>query len=318
MRVRGVLTGFAAVILTGVAGLTGDDRTAEKPRDGSAGWKQDATPETPAINAQVEAFTKAFNAGDAKAIAMLYAPDARAIDCSGEVAEGRDAIEREYAALFKENPGLQISIEVGNVRFLSPDAVIEEGTTRVVPKQAGAPPVVNRYTAVSLKRDGKWQLVDVREQPGAISGRDQIRALEWLVGEWVDESKNEAIRSTFRWSDDKQAILREFTVRSDGKVVMTGTQRIGWDPRTEQIKSWEFDSDGGHGEGLWARLGDEWVIKATAVLEDGRTATATHIISPEDSTRCRWRTTDRTVGGHALPVVEEYVMVRPSSGSNAK
>ena len=70
---------------------------------------------------------------------------------------------------------------------------------------------------------------------------------------------------------------------------MTGTQRIGWDPRSEQIKSWEFDSEGGHGESLWARLGNQWVVKATSVLQDGRTATATHLIAPEDPSTCHWR-----------------------------
>ena len=32
---------------------------------------------------------------------------------------------------------------------------------------------------------------------------------------------------------------------------MTVTQRIGWDPAAKQIRSWEFDSEGGFGEGTW-------------------------------------------------------------------
>ena len=53
---------------------------------------------------------------------------------------------------------------------------------------------------------------------------------------------------------------------------MTVTQRIGWDPLTKQIKSWVFDSEGGYGDGLWTRKGNQWVIKSTGVLPDGRIA----------------------------------------------
>ena len=65
---------------------------------------------------------------------------------------------------------------------------------------------------------------------------------------------------------------------------MTGTQRRR-DSRAEQIKSWEFDSEGGNGEGLgW--FGNRWVVKATGVLQDGRTATATHVITHHDASTC--------------------------------
>ena len=86
------------------------------------------------------------------------------------------------------------------------------------------------------------------------------------------------------------ALNREFAVRVNGRVAMTVNQRIGWDPAGGQIKSWEFDSEGGPGEGLWARLGDQWIVKATGVLQNGRTATATHIITRGDPSTCRWRT----------------------------
>jgi hypothetical protein len=131
-----------------------------------------------------------------------------------------------------------------------------------------------------------------------------------MLGEWVDESPDSVILSTCKWSDDKTALNREFAVRVNGRVAMTVNQRIGWDPAGGQIKSWEFDSEGGHGEGLWARLGDQWIVKATGVLQNGRTATATHIITRGDPSTCRWRTVDRTVGGDVIPIADEFVMVR--------
>ena len=90
----------------------------------------------------------------------------------------------------------------------------------------------------------------------------------------------------------------------------TVSQRIGWDPLTRQIKSWEFDSDGGHGEGLWTRDGERWIIKHTGVTPDGRTGSATHVLALEKPNRVRWASIDRVVGGAAVPDKEPYVMVR--------
>ncbi len=305
----------ASLVAMGFAGLAADEPAA--PENAKARSQKSQSPDETAIRELADAFAKAFNAGDAQALAGMHTPNARVIDLGGELAEGREAIKREYAALFKENPGLAIKVQVESVHILGPSTALEEGTTQVIPKN-GAPQVLNRYSAIDVKQDGKWLLANVRELPGEASAQDRLRELEWMLGEWVDEASDSVVQSNCRWSPDKQALVREFTIRSQGKVVMTGTQRIGWDPRTEQIKSWEFDSEGGHGEGLWARFGNQWVVKATAVLQDGRTSTATHVITLEDPSTCRWRTADRTVGGHVIPVVDEFVMVRPAPSPSGK
>jgi len=319
MKTGGLLVSLAAFALVGDVSTAQDEGKAVDKVKAGASVKTDdaASPEERAIAGQAEAFAKAFNAGDSKTLGQMFASDARWIACNGEVAEGREAIEREYASLFEESPGVKIEIRVDDLRVLGPDAAVEEGTSRVVPPD-GAIPVVNHYAAVSIKRDGRWQLANIRETPGEVPAHDRLRALEWMEGDWVDESSDSVVESSCRWTADKQALVREFSIRSAGKVVMTGTQRIGWDPCSEQIKSWEFDSEGGHGESLWARLGDQWVVKATAVLQDGRTATATHLIVPEDSSTCRWRTTDRTIGGLAIPAADEFVMVRPAPRPKGK
>ena len=91
---------------------------------------------------------------------------------------------------------------------------------------------------------------------------------------------------------------------------MKVTQRIGWDPLTEQIKSWFFDSDGGYGHAYWTRNGNRWVIKSTGVLADGRIATATNILTRTGHNSARWHSTDRTVGRDVAPDHSEAVMVR--------
>jgi len=91
---------------------------------------------------------------------------------------------------------------------------------------------------------------------------------------------------------------------------MTVTQRIGWDPLSKQIKSWVFDSEGGYGDGLWTRNGDQWMIKSSGVLPDGRIATATNILTRVGPNAARWASTERTVGGFHAPDRFENMMVR--------
>jgi hypothetical protein len=217
---------------------------------------------------------------------------------------------KPLAELFRDNLGLTLEVNVDDLRLVGPDVAVEEGTTRVTPKDGGIP-VVNHYSAVDFKRDGRWLLASVRESPGETqSEHDRLRELEWMLGEWVDESPDSVILSTCTWSDDKKALIREFAIRENGRIAMTVNQRIGWDPAGGHIKSWEFDSEGGHGEGLWARLGDQWMVNATCVLQDGRTAAATHVITRDDPSTCRWSTGDKTVGGDMIPVADEFVIVR--------
>ena len=112
------------------------------------------------------------------------------------------------------------------------------------------------------------------------------------------------------WSDNKNFLVRSFDVRVKGKPALTGSQRIGWDPLTRQIKSWVFDSNGGHGEGLWTRSGDQWVIKATGVRPDGRTVTATQVLTFVNKDNLRWKSIDRTLGSEIAHDIDEIVMVR--------
>ena len=105
-------------------------------------------------------------------------------------------------------------------------------------------------------------------------------------------------------------MLRDFTIQITGKPALRGTQRIGWNPLTRQITSWVFDSDGGHGVGRWSHDGDRWLVKASGVLHDGRTATVTQVYTVVNPHLVRWKSVDRTVGDQVEPDSPELVMVR--------
>jgi hypothetical protein len=91
---------------------------------------------------------------------------------------------------------------------------------------------------------------------------------------------------------------------------MSGTQIVAWDPSSERIRSWVFDSDGGFGEGLWSREENRWVIKAHSTLADGKKGTAVQIITKLDDNSFTWESIGREVDGELLPNVEPITIVR--------
>jgi len=264
-----------------------------------------------AIRAVGESFRAAYNAGDAKAAAALFTEDAEMIDEAGERIKGRPTIQAFFEAMFQARKGANIEISLESLGFLAPDVAKEEGHTRVRPPETEAPDAIRRYSLLFVKQGGKWLYSSVREEEElGLAHQERLKELEWLVGDWVDETADSTVHANCRWSTDKNYLLREFTIHVQGRPVMTVDQRIGWDPLTKQIRSWVFDSEGGYGSAYWSRDGNQWFIKSTGVLPDGRTASATQILTRVGPHTARWASIERTVGGQVVPNLQEYVMVR--------
>ncbi len=262
-----------------------------------------------AIRAVDERFVREYNRGDSKALAALLTDDAEAIEAEGDRYQGRELIERRFAETFAASPGVKIAIEVGSIRFLNPDAAKEEGVTVITPPREGRQ--VRPYTVLFVKRDGRWLISSVREEADPlISSHERLRDLEWLIGDWVDQAPDSEVRVNCRWSEDGQFLIRSFTVKHQGKPVMTVTQRIGWDPLARRIRSWEFDSEGGFGEGTWSRDGDRWVVKHAGVRPEGVAASSTNIMIKQRSDLVRWSSSDRVLGDASVPGSNSYVLVR--------
>jgi len=272
-----------------------------------------------AIRALVAEFVRAFNAGDAPGIASLFTEDARLESEDGEVVTGRPAIEKRFAEVFELAPGRSLALQTETLRLLGAEAAIEEGTAVVsIPAEGdGGEATVesSRYSAAYVKKDGKWLQDCVHDYPTAGKGEEKsahehLKDLEWLVGEWVDENDEGEAHTTCQWSEDGSFLLRRYRLKVQGEFVMSGVQRIGWDPRRKQFRSWVFDSEGGFSDGLWAREGDRWIIKTDGVLKDGRSAAATNIVTRQSNDVIRWASISRVVGGAALPDAEEVILVR--------
>ncbi|MFL5245959.1 MAG: SgcJ/EcaC family oxidoreductase [Gemmataceae bacterium] len=279
--------------------------------EGKAQPKADRSTDEAAIRANVALFVKAYNAGDAKAVAALFIPDGRIESKDGNESEGREAIAQTFGDLFKAMPKKQIEVFVDSIRFTGPDLAIEVGTTKesLSPNQ---PPEYDRYTVIHVKRDGKWQMALARDEEGPVAtGHERLQPLAWLVGEWVDDGGSAVVFSSCRWSEDGNFLLQEFKLQLSGRDAMNVSQRIGWDPLAKRIRSWVFDSEGGFGESAWARDGDNWIIKATAVRPDGTAASSTNLLLPTGKDGYIWRSTDRIVADERQKPEEIKVARKP-------
>jgi uncharacterized protein (TIGR02246 family) len=263
-----------------------------------------------AIREAVDAFAQAFQKGDAKVIAGLFAEDGEAIDSEGGTIAGRAALEEHYGARMAESPGDKLDTTIEKIAILAPGVARVTGRTQVTPSD-GSAPVGARYAGIYIKRDDRWLLASVREiLDKELTPHEHLAELEWLVGDWVEETEEAVVNTSVSWTDNGNFLLRSFDVRVKGRPALTGTQRIGWDPLTKQFKSWVFDSNGGYGEGLWMRQGNQWVIKATGVRPDGRVATATQVLTYVNKDSLRWKSIDRTLGGDISQDIDEIAMVR--------
>jgi uncharacterized protein (TIGR02246 family) len=270
------------------------------------------TPEQQAVAQAVEAFTKTYSAADPKALADCFTDDVVLTDPEGNETRGKSVVTEMYARSFQENPGLKLETQVAEVRFITPDVARVEGRSRLSGSSDASE--FTRFSSLLVHKDGKWQAAEIREFTAPakeISPAERLKELEWMVGHWVDESGNNKVEADVKWAENNSYLVRTYTAHLEGEKPTSGTQFIGWDPQTGQIKSWNFDSEGGHGEGLWTRTSDtEWIVKAQGVLYDGRptSATVVHTILNKDSVRTN--STERIIGGQVAPDIVDVVMVR--------
>jgi uncharacterized protein (TIGR02246 family) len=272
--------------------------------------KRDHSKEEAVIRGNIALFAKAYNAGDAKAIASLFTSDGMIVDEDGNESQGRDAIAETFAALFKEIPGRRIEVNVESIQFIGPDLAMEVGNTKT--SAPGEPADYDRYTVIHVKRKGKWQMALARDEEGPVAtAHESLRPLAWLVGDWVDDGGSTVVVSSCRWSKDGNFLLQDFKLQSNGQSAMNVSQRIGWDPVAKRIRSWVFDSEGGFGESVWTRDGSSWLIRATGVRPDGTTASATNLLTPTGKDGYVWRSADRVVGDERQPPMSVKVVRKP-------
>jgi uncharacterized protein (TIGR02246 family) len=260
-----------------------------------------ATADDPAagIRKNADQYTTAFNAGNAKAAAASWIADGEYTDPDGDTHRGRDAIEAELGTFLKAHPKAVVEVAIETVRPLGKHTAIAEGTTKVkIP--ADPEPTVSRFTGVFVHEDDGWQIAALSNWVPDPATDVTVKDVGWLVGEWTAKGSGGDLRMTYAWDENKVFINGTYSLTKDGKMVSSGTQKIGTNP-AGGLRSWLFDSSGTTGDSIWTRDGSRWLIEAVGTHPDGSEVTAVNILIPLGSDAFTWQSTQRTANGADLP-----------------
>lgn len=268
-----------------------------------------------AIRTRLGEYLDVFNSGDADQLAGFWSTDAVSVDDStGERVEGREAIAADFRSFFEQSPGARLTGSVDRLRLVSPDVAIAEG--QVILSTPDAQPTPSAFTAVMVREGGEWVIESSQERdlPAPESSYEALQQLDWLVGEWRDQTEGVEVNTTVRWSRGEAFLIRSFRAAYQAGDVFEGTQVIGWDPRSKQFRTWTFNSDGSFGEGHVSQNGEAWLLRMSQVGADRALTAGTQIITRVDDDTLQVEQVGRSVDGVPVPAVDPVTVVRVTSG----
>ena len=271
----------------------------------------DTSPEKAAVLANDRAYEAAYAKADVKAMADFFTEDAQYTSEDGRTLNGRAEIEGSIRAAFQARKGAKLAITLDSVRVLSPEVVLEKGSTAVTAKDGEIDRAL--YAAIYVKKDGKWKISQLIETPLAdASPHDQLSPLAWLVGDWeqADKSDDLTVRSQYVWARGGNFITHNVTVKRSGETTLEGWEIIGWDPIDNCIRSWTFDDEGGFAEGRWTREGERWLLREKGVAPDGSRTAADNTFTKISDDRFTWESNNRTLDGDPQPGIARIEISR--------
>jgi uncharacterized protein (TIGR02246 family) len=333
---RSIATLSAALLVVALATpLSAQEKPAEKPAGGdtprvkpiaaadkapvAAGKPAGGDTPRQAVLAVLTQLETGYNHGDAKGLAACWTENGEFVGPAGARAEGREEIEKQFREAFAaRKEAAKLQIHVNHLRLVNDGLALVEAVAEVNPAPLTGGDPVSAF--VLVKQNGRWLIESVREtitrQPPQTN---HLKALEWLVGDWSSETSKAGItlRTSCDWTANQAFLIRRFKVEGKEAILHGGTEVIGWDPRTNRIRSWVFDSDGGFGENVWVQDGNRWLIKYSGTLADGSEASATHIFTKVDAATATLQSKDRVINGAAQPDVPETELKRQAESNPA-
>ncbi|MGI9470211.1 MAG: YybH family protein [Rubripirellula sp.] len=264
-----------------------------------------------AVKKMVSDYADAFNNKNIESVTNFWTPEGLHIDReTGERTEGRDAILDDIRESFSSAPDAKIQGRIDVLRLIRPDVASVEG--RVTVSAPGVDPAETDFSAILVSSDGKWMIERIEERPvpAPSTSYDALRELEWLVGSWRDDGNSMRIDNVFRWSDNGAFLIRSFGMQADDGSSQSGTQVIGWDPRSQEIRSWSFNSDGSFGDAVWSKSGKDWLVKSSQTLSDGVAASGTFVLAREGEDRLSIRLMGHEVEGEPQPAEGSVTVTR--------
>jgi uncharacterized protein (TIGR02246 family) len=253
-------------------------------------------PDKAAVEAAIADFAKAFNAGDAKAVAAKWTAEGEYVNDDGQTVRGHAPLEKAYGEYFAKNKVNDLAVEVETVRFPSKDTAVADGHFKLH-KGKGRELVVSKCSFLFAREDGKWLIAIARETPG---DGFSLRDLEWLLGSWEYSKDGVEVSTKYEWTKNKTFIRCTFSVNRDGET-HTGMQMLGKDPGTGSLRVWTFEDSGGIGDTEITREGKKWMHASSGTTADGKSMAGTNILTPIDADSFLWQSVARSMDDESLP-----------------
>jgi ketosteroid isomerase-like protein len=254
------------------------------------------------IGNSLNEFVAAFNEKNAEKLAACWTETATHTDReTGERTEGRAAIQADFTKVFTAQPGIKLSASMTRAKMVTADVAQVEGQTTVI--GGDGVPVESVFSAIMTRSGEKWLFDSIEETTAPIPATpaDALQQLEWLIGEWTDESGDVKVRTTFRWSANRAFLLRSFVAESADGNVLEGTQVIGWDANLLQIRSWTFNSDGSFGASTWSKNENSWLAKSSQTSANGDVSSGTYVLEQVDENSFTLQLIGHEINGEPQP-----------------
>lgn len=264
------------------------------------------------VKAFLQEFTDALNQKKIDAIDSYWTTDGEILlPLTGKAIRGDNDIVTYLKQKVENLKDKRVNFTAKTIEFPDANSATVQGIVQITDQGQIVEQAARKIELV--KHDGNWYLYSIKEikldLPPSLAF-EHLKELAWLLGTWKDTDENVTIEFKTDWDADKNFIKQLFTMKLYDQKTLEGLQIIGWNPITNTIVSWVFDSDGGHGNGAWEKQNGKWVVKYNYVLSDGKTASVTNIYAPINSKNYEFTSIDRKVDGKALPDISASTVVK--------
>lgn len=253
------------------------------------------------IRNQIASLGKYLSEADEKSLAALWTLDGSFTDADGNKVTGPTALEKRFLAQFQSTGKQVFDLTPDAVRLLANNVAEAEGT--VYRKCAEENKPDTRYLMVFLKQGGKWLISTAAETPinaNKMSTTGSLSDLSWLIGDWKAERNGGSVNMKAEWASGGNFIRCTYEIKKPNEPTVIDFQIIGLDPISNKIASWQFQSSGGTGHGIWYKAGSRWVADSKGLDRDGTACSSINVIEPTDSNSFVWQSVNRNVNGIGL------------------
>ena len=132
-----------------------------------------------------------------------------------------------------------------------------------------------------------------------------------MIGDWVDQKGDMKIFTSVKWGENKAYLTRTTTYNAGEPDSFSSLMVLGFDGQSGQIRSWQFDSNGGRGEAVWNRAADDsWILHASGCQANGSPNSMTQVVTIAGKDAFTTRSYDRIIGGEIAPDLDLVTLVR--------